>query len=182
MKTGTETTLLEQRLSGTRPEIEIAGNTYLFYLEEMLLRPKIPSRMTSSDLLLTDSDKHENGYRFLLNTNTGAQLAAIPANSLDFPKEVRIIEVPFPVVIDPVGFAQTHGIPYEKLLKLYPIRNDIKAKEIPWQTTRFTRLIEENNWTHERAQKEKVERKVASGIYQAKNAKQVLRKNKGKHL
>lgn len=146
----TDPEALSKRLRGERPTIRIAGQTYTFYIKHNELHPADQSK---SIISLELSEPHAKSIRFLFNPKTGEIPPGIDGDSLDFPKELLVIELPPPVALDPVGFAWEHGIRIKDILKLYPCKAKCVAKIIPWQKTRFTRLIEENNWQKEREMK-----------------------------
>lgn len=152
---------LELRLGGKLPEVSIAGNLYRVDL--------ISGFLWSLNLHYRDlsvKELYEKNNRFLYDKN-GKVRCGIDPDSNDFPEDVQIIEIPYPVVLDPVGFARMNGMKNTDLLSIYPIRFRLEAKIIPWRMTRYRKIIEENIGQIER---EKQRKREAKGYHQ-KNKK-----------
>lgn len=137
---------LIDRLEGELNTVDIYGDTYYVDSEEKLFIPK--ARYLRNDITFEsvlnyynkESDRCEFPYDYRKQ-----QIAEIDKKNItDHPACVVIVALPKPELIDPIGYAITHGINPAEILKRLPhqahIRGEIREDQDSW----LNRLIEAN--------------------------------------
>jgi len=155
--------MIQERLEGKLPVIKIAEHNFVFDLQRKELTPE-KFRMSDPRLKLEHMRTLDKGLRFLFDTITLGHGVMPQGMITDFPRDLLVVQIPFSAVLDPIGFALHNNINYLDLLKIIPLRDKYEAKIIPWEKTRYTRLIEENRWQEARERKEREKRKVIRSL------------------
>lgn len=134
--------LLEQRLSGALPRINIAGEQFIVDLRLQELRHAQhfhPVLSLKSFNLSNDGWKYEAFYHPVMK-----QVVRIDPKLTEFPDSVIKIELPNEIGLDPIGAARGYGLNMRDLLRLHPIRRELKATVIPLSETHIPALIQSN--------------------------------------
>lgn len=134
--------LLQSRLDGQLPIIDIAGKDFMVVWEDRMLKPTTGS---GSGLDLDNMPLDEDGLNYLCfyNLATESQIL-IPADITRLPEDVILLKIPNELYLDPVGVARDYGQPDAFLLSLYPIREHLKAEVIPIELSGLPELIKAN--------------------------------------
>ncbi|MBN9293599.1 MAG: hypothetical protein J0G96_06435 [Flavobacteriia bacterium] len=117
-----------ERLSGQRPEIDIAGERYIIDWRWKELRYVNDPRIR---LFIEDFEKIENGsvYSGLYNLKTKTMADYLQLDQKM--EDLVILHVPNEFVLDPVGVAREYGLKQTALLNRFPICDSLKAKIQP---------------------------------------------------
>ncbi|AOM80065.1 hypothetical protein [Pedobacter steynii] len=134
--------LLQSRLDGQLPIIDIAGKDFNVVWQDRMLKP---TNGSGSGLDLDNMPLDEDGLNYLCfyNQATESQVL-IPENITRLPEDTVLLKIPNELYLDPVGVARDYGQPDAFLLNLYPIRGNLKAEVIPIELSGLPELIKAN--------------------------------------
>ncbi len=140
--TSSDKKLLELRLHGILPRIDIAGHDYIVDWQHKELRP-LDDRFARIDLrnmpLSADGEK----YLCFFHLPTRSVLH-LPENITILPEDTVLLEIPNELHLDPVGVARQYGQKDDFLLGHYPVRYELKARVIALEDTGLTELTRQN--------------------------------------
>jgi len=131
--------LLEKRLGGKLPLIDIAGNTYIIdlRLKELRLESDPFNRINLRNLEFSSDGEH---YQFYYNSSSKQALTTSPSLS-PYQDGISFIEIPNDLGLDPVQVAREYKIDTNDLLRRYPIQKDLKAKVTPLTKELYKTLL-----------------------------------------
>jgi predicted ABC-type ATPase len=134
--------LLQRRLAGELPRIDIAGNKFIidWRLKELRENDAPHNRITFEDMQLSPSEEQ---YVCYYNTQKH-RIYDPPANIKTLPKNVVLLEIPHELKLDPVAVAREQGFDPALILKENPIQKDLTAVVKPLSESRLPKMIEEN--------------------------------------
>ena len=121
--------LLQERLTGKLPLIDIARNSYIvdIRLKELRMENDPLNRINLRDLEFSPDGTH---YQFYYDSNSKQALAVHPALS-PYQGGILYIEIPNELKLDPVAVARDYEIGENDLLRRFPPQKDLKAKVTP---------------------------------------------------
>ncbi|MDN3548969.1 hypothetical protein [Mucilaginibacter aquaedulcis] len=134
--------LLDQRLNGALPQIDLAGELFTVDLRLRELpnsRHFFPVISLKSFELTGDGTHYEAYYHPVMK-----QVVELDPKLLEFPEGVIKLRLPNELGLDPVATARAHGIDQRELLRRYPIQKNLKAEVIPLSETHVPALIRRN--------------------------------------
>lgn len=134
--------LLEQRLQGALPRIRIAGEDFYVDLRLHELRHTgtfQPVLSLKSFELSPDGWHYQAYYHPVIR-----QVVPLDPELTELPESVVKIRIPNELGLDPVGAAQMYHIDERTLLRLHPIKKDLRAEVIPLSETGVPALIRKN--------------------------------------
>ncbi|WP_300601993.1 hypothetical protein [Niabella sp.] len=138
--------LLNERMNGILPVIDIAGHPHYVDVGMDAIRPHDNFRSPGIPFSeFKDFEMIANIAWLFYNPKERELLTKIDLQQLyEIPGDWIVIEIPQPVFLDPYGFAVKNGWDIKETLKVYPIQENLKARIVPWEETTIPRLIEEN--------------------------------------
>lgn len=132
--------LLQSRLDGHLPVIDIADKNFEVVWKERLLQPESGPYLDLDNMALD-----ENGLNYLCFYNLVTQSQVlIPGNITRLPADIVLLKIPNELYLDPIGVARDYGQSDTFLLNLYPIRPNLKAEVIPIEQSGLVELIKIN--------------------------------------
>jgi len=134
--------LLDQRIKGVLPSIEIAGKDYTIdiRLNELREKERPWSKLLLEDMVKSADDKH---YLFFYDINRGEIIHASP-KMVQVPKHAVLVEIPDELGLDPVGLARKYGLDDRYFLKEQAYRNQITAKLTPLKDSGLVEYVKQN--------------------------------------
>ena len=135
--------LLQRRLQGILPQIDIAGDKYFADVRIKELRF---TKAAHISLQFREMDLDEfSGRYFFFYDKTAKVIYPADADPAKIPNGIVAVAIPYDGRLDPVGYAQTNNYSIEEILKLYPVQMELKAevRELDEQTRQ--RLIEDRD-------------------------------------
>lgn len=146
MENNEQQNLLNKRLVGLLPTIDIMGHTFYVDLRMGSLRPK--DDFSTEGIKFKDIENYaqeeRDTYHIPYNPKTHSFQEIDWLNLTAIPNDIVVIEVPFPEKLDPVSYARLHGYDINSFIKDYPIEENMKAGIIPWKDTQIEKFIAEN--------------------------------------
>ncbi|MEE1946410.1 hypothetical protein VRU48_14900 [Pedobacter sp. KR3-3] len=134
--------LLRRRLSGILPEIDIAGNRFeVDWPGRKLIQctdRRVEIRLDT--LLLTRDAKHYQCCFDLVNK----KVVRLSENITRLPENIVRLLIPYELTLDPVAVAREMNQPVAELLKVFPIREGLKAEVIPLEQTEWAQKVRAN--------------------------------------
>ena len=135
--------LLERRLSGTLPVIDIMGYPFII---DWRLKELRPVNDFNTRLDLKTMAMNNDGNKYLCYYHIPTRSEVVPDKSIkELPTDVLLLEIPFELVLDPVGVAREYGLGDTDLLNRYPIQREIKATVIPLEQSYLAEIVKRNN-------------------------------------
>jgi hypothetical protein len=134
--------LLDQRMNGILPQIDLAGEMFTVDLRLHELRNSryfFPVISLKSFELTNDGWHYEAYYHPVIR-----QVVDLDPKLLEFPEGVIKLKIPNEIGLDPVAAARQYGMDERELLRRYPIQKDLKAEIIPLSETHIPALIQRN--------------------------------------
>jgi hypothetical protein len=134
--------LLDQRLNGVLPQIDLAGEKFTVDLRLHELRNSkyfFPVISLKSFELTNDGWHYEAYYHPVMK-----QVVDLDPKLLEFPEGVIKLKIPNEIGLDPVAIARQYGMDERELLRRHPIQKDLKAEVIPLSETHIPALIRRN--------------------------------------
>lgn len=134
--------LLEKRLMGILPQIDIAGETFTidWRLRELRLNAE-PTTHLSFDQM----DFNDRGTEyFCLYHKATHQIVQVDQNIVEFPKGVIALTIPGELRLDPVGVARQYGVGIQSIVDHYPIKEKLQAEVLSLEETPLLRMIQRN--------------------------------------
>jgi len=134
--------LLDQRMNGILPQIDLAGENFTIDLRLHELRNSryfFPVISLKSFELTNDGWHYEAYYHPILK-----QVVELDPKLLEFPEGVIKLKIPNEIGLDPVAAARQYGMDERNLLRRYPIQQELKAEVIPLSETHIPALIRQN--------------------------------------
>lgn len=134
--------LLERRLNGELPQINIAGETFVIDLKLQELRHAVHffPVISLKSFELTDDGWHYEAYYHPVMK----QVVELDPKLLELPEGVVKVKLPNEIGLDPVATAAAYGMDERALLRRYPIQKGLKAEVIPLSETDVPRLVRQN--------------------------------------
>jgi hypothetical protein len=133
---------LQQRREGALPLIRIMGEEFYVDLRLHELRHAgtfHPVLSLESFELTVDGWQYEAYYHPVIR-----QLVPLDPQLTELPESVVKIRIPNEIGLDPVGAARLYNIDERTLLRLHPIKRDLRAEVIPLSETGIPALIARN--------------------------------------
>jgi hypothetical protein len=144
--------LLQQRLNGQLPKINIAGEDYIIDLRLQELRP---AKDFSPAISLRYLDLSADGEYYLAYFHPAIrQVVPVDPKLTELPDGVIQLQIPNELRLDPIAMARKYGMEENEVLRRYPIQKNLKADVIPLHETGLPALIQRNR---EQLQKEHAE-------------------------
>lgn len=140
-----EELLYERTKLGKLPVIDIAGHP--FYVDVRMERFRPHDDFTTLGISFSIFNRFEQYYgpvRIAYDPQRHIALNIDYEKLSEIPKDWIMVEIPHPKVLDPYGYARENGLNIERTLKDYPIKENIKARIVPWEETSVPYNIEEN--------------------------------------
>lgn len=161
-KSYTATELLERRLSGILPTILIAGDEFTVCWEDdpplrkcLKFNGSPPATIRLEPMAMSD-----NGESYLCIYHIPTKTVIPFRDDMTYlPEGTVMLEIPFELVLDPVGVAREYGLKDTLMLDNYPIRQDLTARVIPLEETAIPDIIAKNLQQIKKRQKGKHRRK-----------------------
>jgi hypothetical protein len=144
--------VLDQRLKGILPQINLAGEMFTIDLRLQELRNSnffFPVISLKSFELTNDGWHYEAYYHPVMK-----QVVELDPKLLEFPEGVVKLKIPNEIGLDPVAAARAYGMDERELLRRYPIQKDLKAEVIPLSETHIPALIRRNKEALQEAHRE----------------------------
>ncbi len=134
--------LLEQRLAGILPVIDIAGHTYIvdLRLKELRAKDEPHNKIRFGNMAM---DIEGNNYLCFFHTPSRS-VVNIQEGITSVPKDLVMLEIPNELRLDPVGTAREYGLEDSFMLEKYPIRAELKARVIPIDETGLPEVVRAN--------------------------------------
>lgn len=134
--------LLDRRLAGELPHIDIAGTDFTI---DWRLKQIRETAVPSNQLEFKDMELSASGDAYLcFYDNKKHSLYEPPENIKALPKNVVLLEIPNEIKLDPIAVAREHGIDHVALLKENPIQSELRAIVKPLSESGLPNLIAEN--------------------------------------
>lgn len=146
--------LLQERLNGKLPIINIAGRDFIIDFQLKELRPK-DNFSTSIRLHELHYSLYEEKYLAFYHIASHKIIEIDPARIKELPQGVVQIEIPFERKLDPVAAAREYGVDYKDMLVKYPIHKNLEAKVIPIEKTSLPYLVKTNRERENQLEKNK---------------------------
>ena len=138
--------LVDRRLGGLLPVIEIAGHPFFVDLRMGSLRPM--DDFSTAGILFTEIEDCmlEDGRSYWIPYDPAThQYVAIDYREITkIPKGIVMVEIPNEERLDPIGYSQLHGFDAEPILRANPIEHTMKARIVSWDETPIEMIIKEN--------------------------------------
>lgn len=134
--------LLQRRLAGELPRIDIAGSNFIidWRLKELRENDVPNNRLTFEDMQLSPS-----GELYVCYYDTQKhKLYEPPADIKKLPNNVVLLEIPHELKLDPVAVARERGVDPALLLKENPIQKDLRATVRPLSESWLPNLVADN--------------------------------------
>lgn len=134
--------LLDLRLKGVLPKIDVAGQPFIIdYRLKELRAENAPDKI----LPFSKMDMDEDGQRYLFFYHPESkQLVPINKQTTEVPEGLVLIDMPNELGLDPVAVARENGITDSGFLRRYPPQKDMKAKVTPAANTNLKSFIKQN--------------------------------------
>ncbi|WP_423147799.1 hypothetical protein [Rubrolithibacter danxiaensis] len=151
--------LLQERLNGKLPMINIAGHDFIVDFRLKELRPKDDF---STSIRLHDLHYVIEQEKYLAYYHPAShQVIDIdPARIKEVPRGVVLIEIPFERKLDPVAAAREYGMDYKDMLVKYPILKNLQANVIPIEQTNLPKLVKTNREREKQLEKNKLKKSL----------------------
>lgn len=148
--------LLEQRLKGIPPQIDLAGEKFTvdLRLHELRHSKHFFPVISLKSFELTDDGWHYEAYYHPVMK----QVVELDPKLLEFPEGVIKLKIPNEIGLDPVVAARIYGIDEHQLLRRHPIQKELKAEVIPLSETHVPALIRRNKEALQQAHQENAKR------------------------
>jgi hypothetical protein len=138
--------LLNLRLSGALPIIEIMEHPFYVDLRMAVLRPK--DDFSTKGIEFSNLGEHTEGdqlkYYLIYDPNSHTTKEIDYTSITAIPSDLFLIEIPNEKKLDPVGYSRISGWEMRSCLRENPIQANMKAKIIPWKETELPQIIKEN--------------------------------------
>ena len=149
--------LLDQRLKGQLPTIEIIGHTFFVDVRMNSLRPE--DDFSTSGILFNEHLPLPGDVYQMVYDPKKHMAVELDKNLLtEIPKHLSVIQFPILELLDPVGvFMKNHGYSFselrypgidrghlERFLMSYPIQPLEPAKQLSWKQAGYEQIIAEN--------------------------------------
>ena len=141
-KTYTDESLLEKRLAGELPRIDIAGHPFIIDWRLKELRP-VDDFSTRIDLRNMPMDAEGVNYLCFYHIPTKSALH-LSDKITELPKDTVMLAIPYELKLDPVGVAREYGAEDTFMLGSYPIQRNLKAKVVPLEETGLPDIVRRN--------------------------------------
>jgi hypothetical protein len=148
--------LLDQRLNGVLPQIDLADEKFTVDLRLQELRNSkyfFPVISLKSFELTNDGWHYEAYYHPVMK-----QVVDLDPKLLEFPEGVIKLKIPNELGLDPVATARQYGMDERELLRRHPIQKDLKAEVIPLSETHIPALIRHNKEALQQEHRENAQR------------------------
>jgi hypothetical protein len=148
--------LLDERLNGILPQIDLAGEKFTVDLRLQELRNTqffFPVISLKSFELTNDGWHYEAYYHPVMK-----QVVELDPRLLEFPEGVIKLKIPNEIGLDPVAAARQYGMNERELLRRHPIQKDLKAEVIPLSETHIPALIRRNKEALQQEHRENAQR------------------------
>jgi hypothetical protein len=148
--------LLDQRLNGILPQIDLAGEKFTVDLRLHELRNSkyfFPVISLKSFELTNDGWHYEAYYHPVIK-----QVVELDPKLLEFPEGVIKLKIPNEIGLDPVETARQYGMDERDLLRRHPIQKELKAEVIPLSETHIPALIRHNKEALQQEHRENAQR------------------------
>ncbi len=134
--------LLDRRLSGILPRIDIAGQQFIVDWKQRELRMESdPGKCIG----LNGMPMSEDGERYLCLYDFKANTVLhFTDRTIEMPQNMVALEIPSELKLDPVGVARECGLADTFMLDRYPILRDLKARVILPEDTALPDMIRQN--------------------------------------
>ncbi len=142
-KTYTEESLLDRRLAGELPRIDIAGYPFII---DWRLKELRPVDDFSSRIDLRNMAMDAEGINYLCFYHIPSKTVLHLSDTItELPKDTVMLEIPYELKLDPVGVAREYGAEDTFMLNSYPIQKDLMAKVVPLEETGLPDIVRRNN-------------------------------------
>lgn len=148
----TQEDLLQERMNGILPVIDIAGHPFYVDVRMNSIRPHDDFSTQGIPFSeFKDFDMIANFAWLFYNPRSHETVKNINLEKLyKIPKDWIVIEIPHPQFLDPYGCAVKNGWDVKETLKVYPIQANLKARIVPWEETSIPDIIKKNVQRRER--------------------------------
>lgn len=146
--TMTQEELLEVRMKGKLPVIDIAGHPFYVDMRMRTLRPHDDFSTLGIPFSAFDDYSISDDVAWIPYDPQKHTIKDInPSQLTSIPQGWMIVEIPHPWKLDPFGYARECGFELKDVLKEHPIQADLKARIVPWNETNIIEAIQENKKT-----------------------------------
>lgn len=147
----TQEELLQERMNGKLPVINIAGHPFYVDIRMQALRPHDDFSTQGIPFTIFDNYQVTDEVAVVPYSPNKHEVKDVDIGQLTaIPQDWILVVIPHPMILDPYGFARESGLPIDQFLKLYPIQNNLQAEIIPWEKTNIPKIVEQNNVKLER--------------------------------
>lgn len=138
--------LVERRLAGKLPELNIMGHTFYVDVRMGALRPKDDFSTAGISFREIDEffDFEKTEYRFSYHPDSHTFRVPDLGSLIEVPKDIFLITIPHKGALDPIGFARERGLDMRQILRKEPPYEPMKAQIIPWEETKLEERIISN--------------------------------------
>lgn len=135
--------ILDQRLKGILPRIDIAGNTFIidYRLKELRSEQQAANRLPIGQM---DVSADGNHYLFFY-LPAKQQMIQMHERMKEIPDGLLQVKIPNELGLDPVGVAREYNITGTGFLRKYPPQSQLKAMSIPAKDCGLQEWIRQNN-------------------------------------
>lgn len=135
--------LINRRLAGQLPTIDIAGHT--FYVDWRFQELRAKDYFEARPLNLKGMAMNAEGTAYWCFYHVPTKSEFVVTEQLkSLPKDVVWLEIPYELKLDPIGVARQYGLEDTAMLHKYPIEPNLIAKVLPLKESRLPELIRHN--------------------------------------
>lgn len=138
--------VLNERLAGVLPQIDIYGQLFIVDMRLGELRPK--DDFSSRGIHLAQMEQYPlidpQTYRFFYDTKLKEAVSLDTWELMEVPKHHVIVEVPIGEKMDPVRVAKLYNLDLRDFLMKYPPQSVITARIVPWEESGLLQRISDN--------------------------------------
>lgn len=142
--------LRDARLTGKLPHIDIAGTDFTV---DWRLRELRETKNPLNSIRFNDMDLAEDGNAYVCFYDTKKHTIEYPpANITELPKNLKVLEIPSGLKLDPVAIAREVGKNINDFIADNPIEKNLSARLHPLSYSNLPELVKENRAEIDKAQ------------------------------
>lgn len=152
--------LRDERLSGKLPHIDIAGTDFTV---DWRLKELRETQNPTNSIRFSDMDLAEDGkaYRCFYDTKKHT-IVHPPADITVLPKNLKVLEIPNGLQLDPIAVAREAGKDLEDFIAENPIQRNLEARLHPLSYSNLPEQVKQN--AHEQSGNPNKEQNLEHGI------------------
>lgn len=154
--------LRDERLKGKLPHIDIAGTDFTI---DWRLRELRETKNPANSIRFKDMDLAEDGKAYLCFYDTKKHtIQHPPADITELPKNLKVLEIPNGLILDPVAVAREAGKNINDFIVENPIEKNLSARTHPLSYSNLPELVRENRAQMEKEQNLNAGRDRSKGL------------------